>query len=215
MNFLRSAIELFLHLDKHLSVIIGQYGTWTYAILFLIIFCETGLVITPFLPGDSLLFAAGTFAAIDSLHIGWLILVLTIAAVLGDTVNYWIGHRIGQKAFSGRYERFLKKEHLERTQLFYQKYGGKAIVLARFLPIIRTFAPFVAGIGSMHYSKFLMYNVIGGIAWVVLFTGGGYLFGNLPFVRQHFSWVVLGIIILSILMVVIEWWRSRRPSGVV
>jgi len=213
MIFLHTAIEFFLHLDAHLSGIISHYGIWTYVILFLIIFCETAFVITPFLPGDSLMFAAGAFAALNTLHIVWLIIIFAVAAIAGDTVNYWIGHFLGRKAFSGRYERFFKSKHLEHTQRFYERHGGEAILLARFLPIVRTFAPFVAGIGSMRYSKFLLYNALGGAAWVLLFTGGGYVFGNLPFVRQNFSWIVLGIIVVSVIFVAIEWWRARATSG--
>lgn len=209
MTTLLSFLHFFLHLDVYLNIFIQQFGAWTYVIIFFIIFCETGLVVTPFLPGDSLLFAAGAFAALDSLNIWWLLTSLIVAAILGDAVNYWIGHTVGQKAFSGKYERFFKKEYLERTQGFYLKYGAKTIVLARFLPILRTFAPFVAGIGSMPYGTFLAYNAVGSVAWVLLFTGGGYLFGNVPFVKEHFSLVVIGIIILSVLMGVGEYVRVR------
>jgi membrane-associated protein len=208
-------IDFFLHLDEHLSVIIQNYGTWTYAILFIIIFMETGLVVTPFLPGDSLLFAAGTFAspALGSpLNIWVLWGLLCFAAVLGDTVNYWIGHFIGPKAFSGEI-RFLKKEYLDRTHEFYERHGGKTIVLARFIPIIRTFAPFVAGVGAMNYGRFLTYNVVGGIAWVTLFTWGGYFFGNLTFVQENFTFVVLAIIFLSVLPAIIEAFRERKRSA--
>jgi membrane-associated protein len=209
-------IDLFLHLDKHLSAIIQQYGTWTYLILFAIIFMETGLVVTPFLPGDSLLFAAGTFAspALGSpLNIWVLWVLLCVAAVLGDTVNYWIGHFIGPRAFSGEV-RFLKKEYLDRTHEFYERYGGKTIVLARFVPIIRTFAPFVAGVGSMTYGHFITYNVVGGILWVTLFTWGGYFFGTLPFVQENFTLVVLAIILLSVMPAVIEFIKERSKSRV-
>jgi membrane-associated protein len=212
MEFISYLIDLFLHLDVHLNAIIQAYGVWTYALLFIIIFMETGLVITPFLPGDSLLFAAGTFAAMGSLNIWVLLIVCSAAAILGDTVNYWIGHFIGPKAFSGD-TRFLKKEYLDRTHAFYEKHGGKTIILARFIPIIRTFAPFVAGIGAMTYSHFITYNVIGGIAWVALFTLGGYFFGSLPFVRHNFELVVIAIIGISVLPMVIEFLRGRIKSS--
>jgi membrane-associated protein len=215
MDLVTYFIDLFLHLDEHLSVVIQNYGTWTYLLLFFIIFMETGFVVTPFLPGDSLLFAAGTFASPalgSALNIWVLYLLLILAAVAGDTANYWIGHFIGPRAFSGEV-RFLKKEYLERTEAFYQKHGGKTIVLARFIPIIRTFAPFVAGVGKMSYPHFISYNVIGGIAWVTLFTWGGYFFGNLPFVKENFSFVVLAIIFISVLPAIIEVMRSRmRPT---
>ena len=216
MNLIAYFIDLFLHLDEHLSLVIAQYGTGTYLLLFLIIFMETGFVVTPFLPGDSLLFAAGTFAspALGSpLNIVVLYLLLCTAAVLGDTVNYWIGHFIGPRAFSMN-NRFLKKEYLERTEAFYEKHGGKTIVLARFIPIIRTFAPFVAGVGKMSYWRFISYNVIGGIAWVTLFCLGGYFFGNLPVVKENFSIVVVTIIMISVLPMVFEVVKGRmkRPS---
>ena len=215
MDVIGNLIDLFLHLDEHLSLVIQDYGTWTYLLLFLIIFLETGFVVTPFLPGDSLLFAAGTFAspALGSpLNIVALIVLLIIAAIAGDTVNYWIGHYIGPKAFSGNY-RFLKKEYLDRTHLFYEKHGGKTIILARFVPIIRTFAPFVAGVGKMSYSHFIAYNVIGGITWVVLFTLGGYFFGNLPFVKDNFSLVVIAIILISVMPAVVEVLRERLRAS--
>jgi membrane-associated protein len=216
MELITYFIDLFLHLDKHLSLVITQYGTGTYLLLFFIIFMETGFVVTPFLPGDSLLFAAGTFAspALGSpLNIVVLYLLLCTAAVLGDTVNYWIGHFIGPRAFSMN-NRFLKKEYLERTEAFYEKHGGKTIVLARFIPIIRTFAPFVAGVGKMSYWRFISYNVIGGIAWVSLFCLGGYFFGNLPVVKDNFSIVVVTIILISVLPMVFEIVKGRmkRPS---
>jgi membrane-associated protein len=216
MNVIAYFIDLFLHLDEHLSLVIAQYGTGTYLLLFFIIFMETGFVVTPFLPGDSLLFAAGTFAspALGSpLNIVVLYLLLCTAAVLGDTVNYWIGHFIGPRAFSMN-NRFLKKEYLERTEAFYEKHGGKTIVLARFIPIIRTFAPFVAGVGKMSYWRFISYNVIGGIAWVSLFCLGGYFFGNLPVVKDNFSIVVVTIILISVLPMVFEVVKGRmkRPS---
>jgi membrane-associated protein len=202
-------IDLFLHLDEHLANVIRTYGTWTYAILFTIIFLETGVVVTPFLPGDSLLFAAGALAATGAMDVTWLFILLTVAAILGDTVNYWIGHYIGPRAFSGNV-RFLKKEYLERTHLFYEKYGGKAIVLARFVPIVRTFAPFVAGVGSMSYGKFIFYNIFGGILWCALFIFGGYFFGNLPFVKRNFEFVIIAIILLSLLPPLIEFIQEHR-----
>lgn len=209
MEWLAWISDVFLHLDKHLDKIVGQYGATTYAILFVIIFCETGLVVTPFLPGDSLLFAAGSIAALGSLDPVWLFVFLSVAAIAGDTVNYWIGAWVGPKAFSGEF-RFLKKEHLERTHAFFEKYGGKTIIIARFVPIVRTFAPFVAGIGAMNYAKFIIYNIVGGVAWVALFVFGGYWFGNQKFVKDHFSLVVIAIIILSVMPMVVEYLRARR-----
>jgi membrane-associated protein len=212
MEIISYFINLIIHLDEHLSAIIQTYGVWTYLILFLIIFLETGIVITPFLPGDSLLFAAGTFAGMGALNIWVLFITLSLAAILGDTVNYWIGHYIGPKAFSGDI-RFLKKEYLERTHEFYEKHGGKTIILARFIPIIRTFAPFVAGIGAMTYGHFITYNIVGGIAWVAIFTFGGYFFGNLPFVQENFAFVVLAIILISVLPGVYEFIKARSESA--
>ncbi|MCJ7530537.1 MAG: DedA family protein [Anaerolineales bacterium] len=209
MELLLKAIDIFIHLDKYLGDIILQYGKLTYLLLFFIIFMETGLVVTPFLPGDSLLFAAGTFAAIEALDVRILFLLLTAAAIIGDTVNYWIGHIIGPRAFTGEV-RFLKKEYLDRTHEFYERHGGKTIILARFIPIIRTFAPFVAGIGAMSYGHFIAYNVIGGLAWVALFTFGGYFFGNLPAVKNNFSLVVMAIIFISILPGVFEYFKERN-----
>jgi len=208
MEFISTAIDFFLHIDVHLNEIILQYGTLTYGILFFIIFAETGFVFTPFLPGDSLLFAAGTFAAKGSFNVHLLFLLLSIAAVLGDTVNYWMGHYIGMKIFSWKIP-FLKKEHIDRTHKFYEKYGGKTIIIARFVPIVRTFAPFVAGIGAMTYSKFISYNIIGGVSWVAIFVYGGYFFGNLSFVKNNFSWVIVVIIFLSILPGMIEYIRHK------
>ena len=212
MELLKDFIDLFLHLDKHLNELIGQYGTWTYAILWLIVFCETGLVVTPFLPGDSLLFAAGTFAGMGTLNPWLLFVLLTVAAILGDTVNYWIGKKIGPRAFSGTVP-FLNQAHLRKTEAFYEKHGGKTIIVARFVPIVRTFAPFVAGVGSMNYGRFLAYNVAGGVLWVGLFIFGGYLFGNIPVVRQNFGLVVIAIIVVSVMPVVIEWVRARREGA--
>jgi membrane-associated protein len=211
MEFLRQALDFFLHLDVHLAEIIARFGSGAYFILFLIVFCETGLVVTPFLPGDSLLFAAGTFAALGSFKVVPLMLLLIVAAILGDTVNYWVGTRIGTRAFSGNV-RFLKKEYLERTQAFYERHGGKTIVLARFVPIVRTFAPFVAGVGGMNYPRFLAYNVIGAVIWVVLFTLAGYFFGNIPAVRSNFTLVIFAIIGLSLIPMVVEFLRSRRRA---
>lgn len=212
MELLKQAIDFVLHLDKHLSPIIAEYGAWTYLLLFLIVFCETGLVVTPFLPGDSLLFAAGAFAATGSLSVVWLIVILIVAAVLGDTVNYWIGHSLGKRLLAAKRFRVIKPEHLAYTHEFYEKYGGKTIIIARFVPIVRTFAPFVAGLGKMSYGRFMSYNVIGGVVWVVICVTAGYLFGNLPFVQENFSLVVLAIIVLSILPAVWEIWRARQAS---
>jgi membrane-associated protein len=209
VEWIKYFIDLFLHLDVHLKQILDICGTWTYVILFAVIFCETGLVITPFLPGDSLIFAAGAFAALGSLDPYVLFVLLSVAAIAGDTVNYWAGHYIGPKAFSGNI-RFLKKEYLDRTHHFYEKYGGKTIVIARFIPIIRTFAPFVAGIGAMNYTRFIVYNIAGGAAWVGLFVTLGYWFGNLPWVKTRFHWVILAIILISVMPMVIEYLRTRR-----
>lgn len=220
MDLLANLLDIFLHIDEYLGEIVRNFGVWTYVILFLVIFAETGLVVTPFLPGDSLLFAAGAIAALvpDTLNIFVLILVLSAAAILGDTVNYWIGHWVGPKAFSGKV-RFLKKQHLDRTNAFYEKHGGKTIILARFVPIVRTFAPFVAGIGAMNYSKFIVYNVVGGVAWVLIFTLLGYFFGNVPFVQQNFEYVIIAIVAISVLPAVWEFiaekMRSRNELPVV
>lgn len=212
MEFLQFCINVFLHLDKHLDTIITNYGTWTYLILFTIVFCETGFVITPFLPGDSLLFAVGALAATGSaLSLPLAIALLCVAAILGDTVNYWIGNYMGPKVFSQKM-RLIKKEHLDKTHQFFEKYGGKTIILARFVPIIRTFAPFVAGAGSMTYGKFILYNIIGGIAWVTLLSLAGFFFGNIPFVKKNFSMVVIAIIVISLLPIFIEYWKHSRES---
>lgn len=207
--FLQTLIDFVLHLDRYLAEIVSTYGTLSYLILFAIIFMETGLVVTPFLPGDSLLFAAGTIASLGALNIWVLAALLIAAAILGDTVNYWIGHRVGPVAFSGNI-RYLKKEHLERTHAFFEKHGGKAIILARFVPIVRTFAPFVAGVGAMTYPKFLAYNVIGGVTWVLLFLLAGYFFGQLPFVKENFELVVPAIVLLSLIPIFYEFVKSRR-----
>ncbi len=209
MDLLRSIIDLFLHLDQHLNRIISDYGVWTHLILFLIVFAETGLVVTPFLPGDSLLFAAGTFAALGSLDLWLLVVLLVGAAILGDTVNYWVGAWIGPRAFSGNV-RFLRKDYLDRTHAFYEKHGGKTIILARFVPIVRTFAPFVAGVGAMSYPKFITYNVVGAVLWVGLFVPAGYFFGNIPTVRENFTLVILAIVALSVLPIALEAIRARR-----
>ncbi|HDD56060.1 MAG TPA: DedA family protein [Chloroflexi bacterium] len=211
MEVIKFLIDFILHMDVHLNEIISNYGTWTYGILFFVIFIETGLVVTPFLPGDSLLFAAGTFAALGSLNPFYLFGLLALAAVLGDTVNYSIGAFIGERAFSGDIK-FLKKEHLDRTQEFYEKHGGKTIILARFIPIIRTFAPFVAGVGTMKYSRFIAYNVVGGIAWVAIFTFMGYFFGNIPFVKKNFELVIFAIIFISFIPPVLEVFKARREA---
>ena len=207
MEQLKFLIDLFLHLDEYMANIISQYGTWTYAILFLVIFMETGFVVTPFLPGDSLLFAAGTFAALGSMNVWLLIGLLIVAAIGGDTVNYWIGHYMGDRAYNVKW---VKKEYLDRTHAFFQKHGGKTIFLARFVPIVRTFAPFVAGMGRMSYSYFFSYNVFGGIVWVLLFTLLGYFFGNIPFVKQNFELVIIAIILVSIVPAVWEALKARR-----
>jgi membrane-associated protein len=209
VDLLRNIIDLFVHLDQHLSRVISEYGTWTHLILFLIVFCETGLVVTPFLPGDSLLFAAGAFAALGALDVRLVVLLLIAAAVLGDTVNYWVGAYVGPRAFRGDV-RFLRKEYLDRTHAFYEKHGGKTIILARFVPIIRTFAPFVAGVGAMSYRRFITYNVMGAVLWVSLFVLGGYFFGNIPTVRENFTLVILTIIGISVLPIVVEALRARR-----
>ena len=215
MEILKQAIDLFLHLDVHLAQVTQDYGVWTYAFLFFVIFMETGVVVTPFLPGDSLLFAAGAIAAIEGSDLNVVLLfgLLFVAAVLGDTVNYWIGNQIGPRVFEQNY-RFLKREYLERTQAFYAKHGGKTIILARFVPIVRTFAPFVAGVGTMSYGKFISYNILGGFLWTVLFTFGGYFFGNIPVVKENFEFVILGIIFISVLPMFIEWYRGRKQHSV-
>lgn len=213
MEIIKFLIDFVLHMDVYLNDIITNYGAWTYGILFFVIFIETGFVVMPFLPGDSLLFAAGTFAALGALNPIYLFLLLTVAAIIGDTVNYSIGHYIGPKAFSGEIK-FLKKEHLDKTQAFYDKHGGKTIILARFIPIIRTFAPFVAGIGTMKYSKFILYNVVGAISWVAIFISLGYFFGNISFVQKNFELVIFAIIFISFIPPVLEVLKARRESKV-
>lgn len=207
IEVVKQAVDLFLHLDKHLTTIIGEYGTFTYVILFLIIFCETGLVVTPFLPGDSLLFAAGVFAAGDALNVWTLLLTLTIAAVVGDSLNYKLGQLFGEKA------RFINPKHIARTHEFYEHYGPSTIIIARFVPIVRTFAPFVAGVGNMSYVKFLTYNVVGGVVWVFSLTLGGYFFANVPVVKENFSFVVVAIIFISILPAVFEFARVMMSKN--
>lgn len=209
MDLVKQLVDLFLHLDRHLAEVTRDYGTLTNVFLFLIVFCETGLVVTPFLPGDSLLFAGGALAALGSLNVWILFGSLALAAVLGDTANYWIGKKIGLRAFDGT-TRFLKKEHLHRTEAFYAKHGRKTIILARFVPIVRTFAPFVAGVGSMNYGVFLAYNVIGGVLWVAICLAAGYFFGNIPVVKENFSIVILAIVVVSTLPVAWEAWKARR-----
>lgn len=208
MEFINYLVDLFLHLDKHLYEIITQYGTLTYAILFGVIFAETGFVFTPFLPGDSLLFAAGTFAALGSLNVHFLFIILAIAAILGNTTNYWIGKFLGAKIFE-KNSRFLNKEYLEKTHKFYEKHGGKTIIITRFIPIIRTFAPFVAGMGAMTYSRFFLFNLVGGVLWCALFIYGGYFFGNLPLVKNNYSLVIIVIVFISILPAIIEFVRHK------
>ncbi|MFQ5580750.1 MAG: DedA family protein [Nitrospiria bacterium] len=213
MDLIKNYIDVILHLDKHLNGIFQDYGLWIYLILFLIIFCETALIVTPFLPGDSLLFAVGALAAGNGLKIEWLMPALIIAAISGDAVNYRIGSYFGPKIFNKDSGRFLNRAHLARTRLFYEKYGGKTIIIARFVPIIRTFAPFVAGIGRMDYWYFTGYNIIGGVLWIVSFLTGGYLFGQLPLIKANFTLVVLGVIGISLLPMLFEFLRVRYRSS--
>ncbi|HEX8317081.1 DedA family protein [Longimicrobium sp.] len=219
MEFLQQAFDYFRHLDVHLADMLRQYGAWTYAILFLIIFCETGLVVTPFLPGDSLLFAAGAITAAannqpgeQALSIIILWLVLMVAAVLGDTVNYQIGRAVGLRVFKED-ARVMKLEYLRRTEKFYAKYGGKTIILARFIPIVRTYAPFVAGASRMDYPRFLSFNIIGGVIWITSFLFAGYFFGNIPAVKHNFEYVVIGIILVSLVPPILEWIKHRREQA--
>lgn len=211
MEFIQTLIDFILHIDKHLVEIVSEYKTWTYLILFIIIFAETGFVVTPFLPGDSLLFAAGAIIARpeSGLNIFFMVTLLIAAAVLGDMANYHIGDYIGPKAFSGKYK-LLKKEYLEKTQNFYTKHGGKTIIYARFIPIIRTFAPFIAGIGTMSYAKFASFNVVGGVAWVGSFLFLGYFFGGLPFIKDNFTYVIFAIILISLLPPLFEMLRKKK-----
>mgnify|MGYP001323126889 CR=1 FL=1 len=212
IDLIRFLIDFIINLDQHLGELIARYGTGTYVILALIVFAETGLVVMPLLPGDSLLFAAGAFAGLGSLNPWVLFFLLTAMAIIGDTVNYWIGAWVGPRAFSGEI-RWLKKEYLDRTHAFFAKHGGKTIILARFVPIIRTFAPFVAGVGTMNYPRFLTYNVVGAVVWVGIFVWLGYFFGNLPFVRENFGLVIIAIIVLSVLPIVIEAIKARRENA--
>ncbi|PIU20763.1 MAG: hypothetical protein COT18_00525 [Elusimicrobia bacterium CG08_land_8_20_14_0_20_59_10] len=211
--FLVHAFNIFLHLDKYLGAVIQDYGAWTYLILFLIIFCETGLVVTPILPGDSLLFAIGTFCGLGYLDLYRTLGLLSAAAILGDTVNYGVGHYIGPKVFHYKNSRIFKKEYLQKTHAFYEKYGGKTIIIARFVPIVRTFAPFVAGVGAMTYGKFLAYNVIGSLLWVCTVTLAGFFFGNIPLVKNNFTAAIMVIVFLSILPGIFEYIKHRRTAG--
>lgn len=213
MDLVHYAVDIIIHLDRHLGLVIQQYGFWTHALLCAIIFCETGLVVTPFLPGDSLLFAAGAFGALGSLDPVWLVLSLPLAAIAGDSSNYWIGRIVGPKVFVSERSWLLNREYLARTHNFYLKYGGKTVIIARFVPIIRTFAPFVAGIGTMGYTRFIVYSVAGNIGWILIFTLGGYFFGTIPFVRQNFTAVILAIIVVSVLPGVIGYIRGRCRKG--
>jgi membrane-associated protein len=220
MDVLAQVIDIFLNVDQHLAALAVSYGFWIYAILFLVIFCETGLVVTPFLPGDSLLFAAGALCALGTgenggMSMSVLVPLLIVAAVLGDAVNFAVGTAVGPGFLEQKRIRFIKREHLERTQQFYANYGGKTIVLARFVPIVRTFAPFVAGIGRMDYSRFVLFNVVGAVAWVVLCAGAGFLFGQVPVVKENFELVILGIIFISVLPIVVEVLKARgeRPAS--
>lgn len=212
MTFIGAALDLLMHLDRHLDDVFRNYGTWTYAILFLIVFCETGLVVTPFLPGDSLLFAAGALAGRGSLEIQWVLLSLGMATFAGDNTNYWIGRIIGPRVLRSEKSRFFNRKHLDRTHAFFERYGGKTIIIARFVPIVRTFTPFVAGIGAMTYPRFLVYSIAAACLWLCVCVMGGYLFGGLPFVRNHFSLVVLAIILISVMPGLIEYVKHRRAQ---
>lgn len=214
IDLAKKLVDFIIHIDSHLADIIRDYGTWTYLVLFLIIFAETGLVVTPFLPGDSLLFAAGALCADvrNGLNVHLMALLLFVAAVIGDTLNYWIGSRIGPAVFKREDSMFLRKKHLERAHAFFEKYGGRAIILARFVPIVRTFVPFIAGVGKMNYSHFITYNIVGGFIWIYSFTYLGFWFGNLPWVKENFKIVILAIIILSVLPIVWELWRGWREA---
>ncbi|HZS04701.1 MAG TPA: DedA family protein [Blastocatellia bacterium] len=211
MDWIKHLIDVVLHLDVHLARLVSEYGVWTYSILFLIVFCETGLVVTPLLPGDSLLFAAGALSALpdSALNVHWASLLIAAASMLGDSVNYWVGYFVGPKVFSKESSRLLNKKYLERTHQFYERHGGKTIIIARFMPIIRTFAPFVAGIGRMTYLRFLAYSISGSILWAGLFVYAGYFFGNIPFVKKNFTVVVLAIIFITVLPGIIEFLRAH------
>lgn len=214
MEFISGFMDVILRLDEHLATLVGAYGALTYGILFFILFAETGLVATPFLPGDSLLFVAGAIAALGSLNIGFLVVLLILAAIAGDTVNYWIGHFFGKKIVNNPRIPFINQKHIDKTEQFYKKYGGKTIILARFVPIVRTFAPFVAGIGAMDYEKFLTYNVVGGVVWVGLFTLAGYFFGNIAFIKENFHYAVVAIVVLSLIPMIYEYIQHKRKSDV-
>ncbi len=204
-------LDFFLHIDKNLAVVANQYGLLTYAFLFLVVFMETGLVVTPFLPGDSLLFAAGALAAMGSFNVLGLYLLMVLAAIVGDTINYWIGSKLGREVFDGR-SKLFKKAHLDQAERFYEKHGNVAIVLARFVPIVRTLAPFVAGVSKMHYGNFISYNIIGGLAWVTLFLFGGYWFGNISLVKENFHYVVVVIVLISVIPIAVEVLKAMRPK---
>ncbi|MFK3694336.1 DedA family protein [Serratia bockelmannii] len=215
MDIIKFIIDFILHIDVHLAELVAQYGMWVYSILFLILFCETGLVVTPFLPGDSLLFVAGALAALptNDLNVHTMVALMAVAAIIGDAVNYTIGRLFGEKLFSNPNSKIFRRSYLDKTHQFYEKHGGKTIILARFVPIVRTFAPFVAGMGHMSYRHFAAYNVIGALVWVLLFTYAGYLFGDLPVVQENLKLLIVGIIIVSILPGVIEIWRHKRAAA--
>lgn len=216
MEYLKFIIDFILHIDVHLAELVAQYGVWVYAFLFLILFCETGLVVTPLLPGDSLLFVAGALAALPSngLDIHVMVLLMVLAAIAGDAVNYTLGRLFGEKLFSRPDSKIFRRSYLEKTHQFYARHGGKTIILARFVPIVRTFAPFVAGMGHMRYRHFALYNVAGGLLWVLLFSYAGYFFGNMPMVQQNLKWLIVAIILLSVLPGVVEVWRQRRLATI-
>lgn len=212
MEILSALLDFLVHLDQHLQAFAQEHGTWIYGLLFLIIFCETGLVVTPFLPGDSLLFVAGSVAAIGAMDVHLLVALLIVAAVLGDNTNYWIGRFLGKRLFTRDDTWFFKRRYVELANEFFLKHGGKTLIIARFLPIVRTYAPFVAGLGKMHYGRFLPFDVLGGIIWIASLTYAGYLFGNLPWVKENLTLVILGIIFLSLLPGILEWLRQRRRA---
>ena len=214
MELLAQFVDIVLNLDKHLTWLVQNYGTYVYAILFAIIFCETGLVITPFLPGDSLLFVAGTLAATGHMDVHGLFAALSAASFLGDNTNYWIGRYTGPRIFRSHEARLLNRAHLDRTRRFYERHGGKTIVIARFMPIVRTFAPFVAGIGRMNYGQFIAYSLAGSVFWISFFVYGGYLFGNIPLIKQNLTWFIIGIVVLSVMPGAITWLRSRAAARV-
>lgn len=213
MEYLKQLLDIVLHLNTHLGELVADYGAWVYAILFIIVFCETGLVVTPFLPGDSLLFAVGAIAALPDSGLNLIVamVIILIAAILGDTVNYWVGKLAGKKLVE-KFPRLIKQKHIDKTHQFFERYGGKTIIIARFVPIVRTFAPFVAGVGAMTYSRFMLFNVAGALLWVVLIAPAGYFFANIPIVKNNFSLVILGIIFVSILPAVFEVFREWRRS---